>query len=91
MRFLPKLLDFLNQHGTIYTVRRYKYLTTEVYVEGVGRCKLSLIRCVSNRDELAYYVVGSGFDSVDEWWAAIRKFIPMRGADMWLFKVVVKK
>lgn len=94
MQFMPKLRDFLNQNGAIYTVRRFKYVITEVHVEGVGRCKRTLIRYVSDyepyTEQLSNYVKQSGFDSVDEWWVAIRRFIPT-GTDMWLFKVVVKR
>lgn len=90
MQFLPKLRNFLSESGSIYTVRRYKYLTTEVYVGGVGRCKRTLIRRISDVDELSDYVAQSGFDSVDEWWKMINRFIPT-GGDMYLFKVVVKR
>ena len=90
MQFLSKLRDFLNENGSIYTVRRYKYRITEVYVESVGRCKRTLIRYVSNKEELSDYVEQSGFSTVEEWWKTIRAFVPM-GGDMWLFKVVVKK
>ena len=94
MQFLPKLRDFLYRKGGIYTVRRYRYSTTEVYVEGVGRCKRRLIRYISSlqpyREQLSSYVEQSGFASVDEWWVAIHKFIKV-GEDMWLYKVVVKK
>ncbi len=90
MQFLPSLRDFLNRNGAIYTVRHYRYRVTEVYVEGVGRCKRTLIRYISDKGQLSNYVAQSGFDSVDEWWTVIRRFIPM-GTEMWLFKVVVKK
>ena len=90
MQFMPKLRDFLNQNGAIYTVRRFRCHLTRADVEGVGRCKRTLIRYISSKDQLVNYVKQSGFDSVDEWWAVIRRFIPI-GTDMWLFKVVVKR
>lgn len=90
MQFMPRLRDFLKQNGAIYTVRRYRYMTTEVDVEGVGRCKRRLIRRISSSSQLSNYVTQSGFASAEHWWIAIRKFIPT-GSDMWLFRVVVKK
>lgn len=90
MQFMPQLKRFLFENGAIYTVRRFRYVTTEVYVEGIGRCKRTLIRYISSKDQLVNYVERSGFGSVEEWWTVVRKFIPV-GTDMWLFKVVVKR
>ena len=90
MQFIPTLRLFLSEKGSIYTVRRFRYQLTEVDVEGVGRCKRTLIRYISSKEQLSDYVVQSGFNSVEQWWKAIQTFIPA-GGDMWLFKVVVKR
>jgi len=90
MQFLPDLKKFLSEKGAIYTVRHYKYLTTEVYVEDVGLCKRTFLRRILNKEQLVNYVAWSGFDSLEQWWRAIQRFIPT-GGDMWIFKVVVEK
>jgi len=90
MQFLPDLKRFLSEKGAIYTVRHYKYVNTEVYVEDVGLCKRTFLRRILTKDQLINYVEWSGFDSLEQWWRTIQRFIPM-GGDMWIFKVEVKK
>ena len=90
MFFIPTLKAFLKEKGEIYTVRRFKYVTHECDVEGVGRCDRHFIKRVNIQDDLACYIDASGFALQSQWWKTVRHFIKP-GEDMFLFRVVVKR
>ena len=91
MEFMIPLMNFLREHGEIYTVRAYAYGRPDCNVVGVGPCRRELI-AVSNVRDLAQnrYVALSGFDTVLEWREAISKFIK-GNKTAFLYKVEVKK
>ena len=90
MSFLPNLKTFLREHGEIYTVRRYAYRTRQCDVEDVGCCDRRLIMRVNSPIDLDPYVLLSGFQTRQDWWSAIKRFVgPVE--DMFLFKVVIKR
>lgn len=90
MQFLPQLALFLKIHGTIYTVRGFYYRVSGIEVEGVGNCKRKFIAVVYCTEDLEKYVPLSGFDSVKDWWLAIRNFT-RSGGKLYLYKVTVVK
>ena len=90
MSFLPALQAFLKEHSEIYTVRHFNYRTRSCDVEGVGRCDRRLIMRVNSPADLDPYVLLSGFQTRQDWWSMIRRFVSP-GDDMFLFKVVIKR
>ena len=90
MSFLPDLKAFLKEHGEIYTVRHYNYRTRQCDIEGIGRCDRRLIMRVTAPIDLDPYVPLSGFQTRQDWWSMIRRFVKS-GDDMFLFKVVIKR
>lgn len=90
MDFLPRLKDYLRDHGLIYTVRKYKYDSSTCEVEGVGLCKRELVKQITELSELKPYVSQSGFSTMAGWSVRIRGFINSH-AEMYLYRVVVLK
>lgn len=90
MRFIPKLASHLQQHGIIYTVRRYQYSTEHTIVEAddFGSLEVTrrLVSKIFNLSDLEPFVSQSGFSSTQAWWDMIRKFIPLR-EPMFLYEV----
>lgn len=88
MQFIPELARYLRQHGCIYTVRAYRYGTSEAYISGVGPCSRELVVQLDESELplLEDYVTESGFDSLVAWVGKIRYFIPS-GIPMYLYRV----
>lgn len=89
MQFLPKLKEFLAENGHIYTVRKYKMVEKDVWVDGVGLCHRIPLGRVLSSEALIDYFVGSGFDTVEDWWKKIKSFVP--SGELYLYKVEVKE
>lgn len=88
MTFVPTLKDFLRVTKLIYTVRKYEYTTPLVVVEGVGKCRRTLVTRIFDVRELHPYVGYSGFNTVSDWGSRIRCFIKP-GEPRFLYKVEV--
>ena len=89
MALMPRLIQFLVVKRFIYTVRKHRYkMCSLVWIDEVGLCKRTEIMQITNKFDLEPYTVGSGFDSTEEWWNAIRCFIKS-GEPMYLYKVEV--
>ena len=89
MSFISELTSFLKATGAIYTVRRYDMAAAEVEVVGVGKCSRVPLNRVDSREVLVPYVKGSGFDTLEAWWAKIKYFIPSSTDSMFLYRVSV--
>jgi hypothetical protein len=76
MHFLPGLRKFLNEHGEIYTVRRYRMGAANVTIDGVGVCRRTPMGVIHDMEQLRPYVALSGFGTVEDWWEKILSFIP---------------
>lgn len=77
MHFLPELQKYLNRHGIIYTVRRFKYDgdsdgVSYVYILDVGGCERTLTLEAVEFREIIPYANESGFDSPEDWWDKIK-------------------
>lgn len=76
MQFLPELKSFLSEYGEIYTVRKFDMQTRSVMVDDVGVCLRTRIGGeIKLMRDLKPYVALSGFQSVDDWWAMIKRFV----------------
>jgi len=89
MSFLPELKNFLKVNKTIYTVRRYKMPAAVVAVEGIGRYKRLPMGTIETKEDLLPYVMQSGFNKVEDWWAKIEYFIPDPKDIKYLYEVKV--
>lgn len=88
MRFdVRQVRDCLVEQRKVYTVRSYNASDGEVEVSQVGLCRRRNLGEVSSREELSDYVALSGFNTLDEWWGAILRFIK-DGKPKWLYEVV---
>lgn len=88
MQFLPELKTFLLSRRVIYTVRGYNMSDKDVYVEGVGWCHRTPMGVVRSFDDLAPFVLLSGFSTLEDWVGKIRAFIPV-GRSAWLYRVTL--
>ncbi len=79
MQLLPELTAYLNRTKIILTVRKYNMRPDTIYIEGVGPCFRLPIGEIHNKEELEPYYQQSGFNSLDAWWKAIKKFIRTPG------------
>lgn len=86
MQFLPELKKYLIEHGIIYTVRKFNMSEGRVRVEGVGICHRKPLGEIVLQMELEGYVSQSGFASMKEWLAVIRRFVPVN-VRMYLYEV----
>ena len=73
MHFLTELQEYLKEHGTIYTVRRFRYDkdTELVFIPGVGGCRRQFILEDIIKYDLKDYYTNSGFETLDDWWNKI--------------------
>lgn len=90
MSFLPRLCEFLLEHGEIYTVRKYRMPEIDVSVSGVGVCMRHRLGRIADKEQLGQFVALSGFATADEWWKKILYFIPLENAPKYLYHVVRK-
>ena len=88
MAFLPTLTTFLKTNGCIYTVRKYRYTTSDIEVDGVGICKRIFVKQVYGLTDFVDYLLDSGFVLPTQWWKQIRKFIHS-GDSMYLYRVEI--
>ena len=92
MRFMPELAEFLNEHGYIYTVRKFRYPLTEgcVEIDGVGRCQRARIGEASKKSDLEPYADRSGFKTVDDWWKKIKELNRGYVGPFYVYEVTTK-
>ncbi len=90
MAFMPFLVDFINTHKYVYTIRKYLYTRQceLVSVEGVGVCKRTLVCRVYDETGLRDFMSFSGFNTTTEWLEAVRHFVKSN-EPMFLYKVEV--
>lgn len=72
--------NYLLRNGEVFTVRKWKSKSKFRVIDFEGRgYMVERIKAVSGRRSILKYVRSSGFDNVDAWWSAIKKFDAMRG------------
>jgi len=86
MAFMDSLKDFIKTNGSVYTVRKYNMPAATIEIEEVGICYRTRLGEIKSKEELLPYVDQSGFESLDEWWSKIKRFIPTNGP-YFLYKV----
>ena len=91
MAFHFKLRKFLKNNGFIYTVRKYRMLEANVWVEDVGLCHRIPFGIITSISDLEPYVRDSGFERDEDWWKRIREFIPSSLDTMYLYRVEVNE
>lgn len=72
----------------VYTVRSYNTADGIVDVSQVGLCRRRNLGEVTSKEDLSNYLSLIGFATLDEWWAAICRFIK-GDKQKWLYEVVV--
>lgn len=93
MRFLPELAQFLKENDYIYTVRKYRYLLTDPYIEvdGVGRCQRARIGQICCKKDLESHVDKSGFKTADDWWKKIKELNKGYVGSYYMYEVTVEE
>lgn len=93
MRFIPQLTEFLRSNDVIYTLREYKYITSQCFVPGVGECRRTLVGELSQVSEadLQTTVVQSGFPDAAAWLKMLRTFVRDPHRVIYMYRVEVVK
>lgn len=81
MKFDVKCVrEMLLSTGEVFTVRKWKSKGRYGVVDFEGKSYMyEKIKPVRGNKSIRGYVRKSGFDNVDEWWDAIKKFDALRG------------
>lgn len=90
MAFMPRLTDYLNSTGLIYTVRKYKMKDALVSINSVGSCTRKYTGDITIKEDLNYFYTRSGFNTVEDWWNTIEEinhWLPTKEKPMYLYKV----
>lgn len=88
MPFLPELTRFLAERGKIRTLRKYKYLQSEIAVRGVGYCHRTFLKEVNSSKDLTEEDVSwSGFADTNAWWKKAKSFTRGYVGPIYLYEV----
>ena len=75
MKFEPgRILDTLQDAGTVYSARGYLMKSKDIWVDGVGLCNRKFLKKINQASDLRPYLASSGFISIDDWWKDIQRF-----------------
>ncbi len=86
---IPVVRNTLRDYGAVYTARKFKMVDKNVWVAGIGLSERKFLKAISYSDELKPYLHLSGFDSVDDWFVQLRRFIKPE-EPIWLYEVKLK-
>jgi len=94
MHFLPELEEFLQDHGEIYTVRKYLYpiKVCLVYINDSWESyKRRYIKEIHDIKDLEPYASLSGLETAGAWWSKIRfinrGLVPSPERPMYLYHI----
>ena len=89
MRFdVECVWKMLNDVGIVFTVRKYELKDEVVFVEGIGKCKRSLVGEISKVRDLKEYWKLSGFEKLGDWVDVIKRMYGSKRKFLYCVEVI---